>query len=329
MIKAKSKMYWSLLGATRFFLAAIVAVAHLTWSLETPQRILILAKFSGLASILGFLLISGYSIANSFAQKPHGFYLRRLVRIIPLYFFCTMFSAILPIFFGNPASVPGRQFTTPHVIDLVGNLLFLQGFFFKPINTNPVVWTLSIEVFFYILTPLLAKKNSIFVLMLSGLSAFCFVLYGFINLPYYSSLLYGLNVVFLGWAWLLGFWYFYNQSKPWSLFLIFAMGTCAIELNSKYLELLWPITWMLTCLIIGYGDLFRKQNFSNVLNIAGRASYPLYLIHIPIYLLAYQIRLPNIGILYFIFAVFFSILLDIFVDKPLNLVIKKYCQRNN
>ena len=73
-----------LLGGLRFALATIVVGAHLVW-FSPNSHLTKLAYFSAIAAVLGFLMVSGYSIAHSLAQSETGFYRRRLRRIMPLY----------------------------------------------------------------------------------------------------------------------------------------------------------------------------------------------------------------------------------------------------
>jgi peptidoglycan/LPS O-acetylase OafA/YrhL len=54
---------WSLLAGMRFFLASLVVMTHLTKYVSAPW-----AEFlgTGFEAIMGFLIISGYSIAVSY-----------------------------------------------------------------------------------------------------------------------------------------------------------------------------------------------------------------------------------------------------------------------
>ena len=49
------------------------------------------------AAVLGFLFISGYSMAASFEREPGGFYERRVWRIYPV-FLATFAYAQVPVF---------------------------------------------------------------------------------------------------------------------------------------------------------------------------------------------------------------------------------------
>ena len=107
-------MKWPILGAIRFFFALVVAGSHLTWYMETQSSVSVIRHFSGLAAVLGVLVISGYSIAASYEKQRIGFYWRRALRIIPLYVVLLPFSAVGPTLLGGEVTVPGGlSFVTP------------------------------------------------------------------------------------------------------------------------------------------------------------------------------------------------------------------------
>jgi len=313
---------WPLLGATRFFLATIVAVVHLEWFLDDKQAILKISEFSGLVAVLGFLLISGYSIAASYQRQSTNYYLRRVLRIIPLYVLCVIGSALLPFLFGNEIKVPHHEFSTPSFNEVIQNLFFLQGITSERLNTNPIVWTLTIEVFFYIIAPVLVRHNFVLISMLV-ISSISFFIYRFLNLEYFSHLLYGLSILFLGWAWLLGFWLYHNKEKPWAIYLSATTGVVLISLNNYDLGTLWATTWVMTCGVIGYSYLVPSMGkyITKILNIFGSASYPLYLIHIPLFIILYEIKVPNSGVIYFSIVMVVSIFIDYVVDRPIKKII--------
>jgi peptidoglycan/LPS O-acetylase OafA/YrhL len=94
-------MRWDLLGLMRYLLASIVAISHLKWYLAGAQPIYRVAEFSGLVAVLGFLLISGYSIAASYEREPQGYFFRRFLRIVPLYVFLRHDQCSHPGIFSN------------------------------------------------------------------------------------------------------------------------------------------------------------------------------------------------------------------------------------
>jgi peptidoglycan/LPS O-acetylase OafA/YrhL len=93
-------MQWNILAGLRFFLAWVAACSHLQHFTAQDDPIVIFQYFSGFAAVLGFLAISGYSIAHSLHKNPQGFYKRRAFRIYPLYF-CSIFVSLIPFLYSG------------------------------------------------------------------------------------------------------------------------------------------------------------------------------------------------------------------------------------
>ena len=311
---------WPLLGAVRFFLAFVVLAHHLSWYIPTTDTLLKFAKFSPLVAVLGFLAISGYSIAASFEAQKSGFYFRRALRIIPIYVLSVGYSAFIAEYSYNN-SVTDHLSKPDDIGLIIGNLFFLQGIIVHSLDSNPIVWTLSVEVFFYIITPFLSARNKYF-LPLILLSAALFSAQRYLGFTYFSQMLYGFNIVFLGWAWLLGFWYFHHEAKAGSMFFVSGVGIVAITINGFFMTDFWAITWLLTCTAIGYGYLI-KLPCTALLKKLGDISYPLYLLHIPIFLTLKSLHTSEYGLLYATIAVILCLGIDTMIDNPLKALIKK------
>ena len=102
-------------------------------------------------ALSGFLIYLPY--ANRKERAPREFYLRRAVRILPSYWLCLavmlVLAAIAPDF-----DAPDRLFR-----DLLAHLGFvhnLWGFSYTATRLNVVLWTLAVEVQFYLILPALA-----------------------------------------------------------------------------------------------------------------------------------------------------------------------------
>jgi peptidoglycan/LPS O-acetylase OafA/YrhL len=147
--------------ALRLLLALLVAITHfkvlsggalLRWLPTSPEF-----------AVDGFFVISGYVILASYERLPQvvPFYLKRVLRMYPLYLAVIMAQAVgMLVWFwphmGEVASSATRY--------LCANLLllnFLQydigGLLSHAVNPgiNPSLWTLKIEAMFYLLLPLL------------------------------------------------------------------------------------------------------------------------------------------------------------------------------
>ena len=104
-----------------------------------------------------FLLFLPHARARLMGEVPPdigSFYKKRLIRIVPCYWLC-----VLVIFFGY--SLPAGEFRTPGgaLGELLANLTFTQTFFpqyYLHSKINGVLWTVVIEMQFYLLFPFLA-----------------------------------------------------------------------------------------------------------------------------------------------------------------------------
>lgn len=80
---------------------------------------------------------------------------------------------------------------------------------------------------------------------------------------------------------------------------------------------LWPVTWTVTIVGVGYGDAVRyEKRIAQFLILLGDASYPLYLTHLPLFGLLTVFKAPKSAALYLLAAIILSILLDRAFDRP-------------
>jgi len=189
---------WEVLSMLRFFLAFIVASSHLESYPLHLGALRWVAQLGSFEAVLGFLLISGYSIGQSIRKEPHGFFLRRLWRVYPIYL-----AAILLTYFLH------RE---PLNAAFAGNLL-LNLFFLTQILTQLsyvlAAWSLSLEIWLYALAPLLLRLRATSLEWLISLSFLGYVIYScgrtLFHWPAFFGSLYGINLPCLAFVWLGGF----------------------------------------------------------------------------------------------------------------------------
>lgn len=281
---------WSFLAGIRFVLALVVAVTHLGYYTGLPY--LALGAFE---AIVGFLLISGYSIGSSYCDRPKGFYVRRVERIYP----CYIAGLLLAIWAWGMPPLP----------IFLANLLFLT----QAVTTTsfiPPVWSLSLEVWLYALTPLLAKLRTKTLWVLVTGSFLSYVVYvamrSLLHTPYFAGLGYGANLILLSFFWIAGFILGTRERQSLTLALI-ALGLTAhlgiaFVIRGAYqfthlrldefltLDILQFLSRALVLSIaVGGFYLIIKGRLgtvkSHTLNVLGDVSYPLYLVHIPVYII--------------------------------------------
>ncbi|MBE9125747.1 MULTISPECIES: acyltransferase family protein [unclassified Coleofasciculus] len=326
-------MQWKILAGLRFFLAWIVVCDHV--KINFPDSgyqgfFSFFSKFNSLAAVLGFLLISGYSIASSIGRNSKGFYQRRILRIYPLYFCAVLFSLIPFWMHGKIIELPRGESVQPSWFTVFGNLLFLKSFVgsVDDIKTNVALWTLSIEVMCYLLAPLFFKASYKILILLILLSASFYLLSPYLYLivspdnkfPFPSELSYGLSFVLLLWVWLSGFFYFVHKDNKFSKIGLIGLGVITLLINSNYIGKSGLITYCVSCLVLIYLPYLKFPNFLlKIFNYLGNISYPLYLFHLPTFFVAYLLLGINNSILLVLLALLNSILFYHVIDIPIRI----------
>ncbi len=276
---------WGLLGASRFALAWIVLSGHMLW-FATPAWAKFFDDLSGKAAVIGFLLVSGFSIASSLERNESGFYRRRLLRIYPLYFFAILFAWWLEWVFHGVMLLPGRELHALGTTTAIGNLLLLQTFVVKPIQFDGPVWSLSIEMLFYLLAPWFARLDRRFLLGLIAISALSFAAPKHTDWGIAYLVFSKFNALSYLWCWLLGFLLWRNRSR-----LVLATVTLGIPLvlfAEATPERFAVVTYILSAaLLLTAHKITVPNRITAIGNYLGDLSYPFYLFHLPSFILAY------------------------------------------
>jgi peptidoglycan/LPS O-acetylase OafA/YrhL len=272
---------WHLLGGVRFGLAALVMVGHLAYFEKVPTFLKHLSQCSPCTAVFCFLVISGYSIAHSIDRGEAGFYRRRLARIYPLYLLSIITSVGVAFLPGSTHAVPAHN--------LLANLLFLQTFCAVPLICNQVVWSLGVEVGFYALAPVFRRLQTGMLIALAVLSAVAFVHFPYEGLGYYAFLPHGASMLFLGWLWLAGFVYYRHRDSQLAGLVLICSVICLTSLNSLFTGSLQHITVVLSLgVLVGGRAIVVVPWLKNLLGYLGNLSFPLYLVHVPIFFLCIE-----------------------------------------
>lgn len=298
--KDLSNNRWELLAAARFVLASIVVVNHL----QEYVPIGWMRYFGMLGSfeaILGFLFISGYSIGSSLKKDPHNFYKRRAMRLYPVYIVSIVFTYF----------VMRDTISFSFIGIILINLLFLNQLITSFSYVGPA-WSLSLEVWYYIVAPYLLKLKSNIHWILIWISFGLFVFYTcgrtVFDWSYYSNTLFGINFFILGFIWIAGFTYSINPGEKNKTFikvtfilLVYMALTVAIQfvyrqkhdavilfVKDDLLEYIFQSGMLLILLVLFYTMerlFYLPSEVKKTLHFLGNISYPLYLIHIPCFIL--------------------------------------------
>lgn len=276
---------WSLLALLRIVLATIVAGAHLVW-LRKDEISLGLEIFGGKAAVVGFLLVSGFSIAASLDRDGTGFYFRRFKRIYPMYFFCVAAAIALEMWLGTydlpMYTLEARGWTTA-----IGNLLMLQMTLVKSVAFNGVVWSLAVEAAFYAISPLLKRCSVPIVLAMIAVSAAFYMLPATFDGGMVYSLALKANAVKYFWPFGMGFLAYYHRSNLVTVsFLLF--GSALVGFSGINYEKFSVVTFagsFLLLILARDGPAWQ----SKPADYLGDISYPVYLVQIPVFVICYRL----------------------------------------
>jgi peptidoglycan/LPS O-acetylase OafA/YrhL len=291
------------MGILRLLLALAVVVAHVQ-----EGGILGLPFFEGTAyqAVSCFFIISGFYMAlvlrTKYQKKTKAFYRARIIRLLPIYvlafalFFALQSAAAL---LGKPMGVwsamgknsfSGLDYAWAVVANATGlgsdGMLLqsaLTGSALKDLLVLPVVWSLGIEITFYLLAPFILLRSRVFLVMLL------------------------LTACFLRWvvSWSHGFdwtaWNYYFFPTNLCFFLAGALAWHAAEsIGPLRAKLVGWCAWVVLVSCVLWGSVFFDFHSIGVLYLLfalligpvflltkdwgwdraiGELSYPVYLIH--------------------------------------------------
>lgn len=284
----KEKPNWQVLGFLRFVLACIVSFTHLTsFAVKPASWAFIAYDFGGKAAVLGFLLVSGYSIAASLEAAPVGYFRRRLLRIYPLYLTAVIVAVFVQFSTGGHVEAPWKTVNAANWVTIIGNALFLQTFIVKTMDFIGPIWSLSIEVFFYALAPLLVRLSRPKLITVLLISLVCFMLPVHTDWGPVYYFLCKFNALRFMWCWVLGF-LLWHDRRP--LLVIFSFTTvCVLLVHEATPEPLSVVTYGVSVgLVIFSRWIYLSEFISKSFAYFGEISYPLYLFHYPVFIYSWS-----------------------------------------
>jgi peptidoglycan/LPS O-acetylase OafA/YrhL len=313
------KNEWAVLAFVRFFLAFVVLNRHLMMVYDNID-VFGVKQFGSFAAVVGFFIISGYSIHFSIEREEEGFYIRRVRRIYPI-FFIALSLAVLTNFLLPENTVSGLLMSKKE-----GWFQFLLHFFCLHLVVRPVIfdiitaWSLGIEEWCYVFAPILKRLRAEFLWMfLVGSAAFWVC---------WPSVMYGADVISgnhflphiaLVWAWLIGWLIKDNRDKLFLVCLFVLLPGALVHTNLIQDQgSLSVFTVGGTVMFIIFADRIKlsesMQSFGFWL---GDISYPLYILHFPIMRLM-KYTMPEARMVDYVIIIFgVSILVYYIIDKPI------------
>ena len=327
----------------RFLFAFVVILSHIIDLSLYPDFLFLKKFFDTHLSVTGFFIISGFLIAGSYVktQNIRKYFVKRAKRLLPAYLFiitlCAIFLSIFSSFNLSEYFLNSMLYKY-----FFANLFFvnflqpcLPGVFLNNIlcTINGALWTIKVEVSFYILLPLIIllinkfeKKIAVFIsIYILGLLYILALYYANFIIPEKQGLLLilkhqlpGFLTYFISGISLFYYFDFYMKYK--NKLAVISIIVFSIEYYFN-LEILRPIAMSLLILYFAYG--FK---FLNNWGKYGDFSYGIYIYHFPIIQLVVSLNLFH---KFNPFLVAFSIIITVFLLAFLswNLLEKRFLKR--
>ena len=276
-----SRATWSILAGSRMFFALVVVCSHMSIFAAMHDPFEWLHRLNGLDAVLVFLFISGFSIAHSSLTTSKGYLKRRLWRIMPVYL-VSMAISTLPYLIHTGATAPNFGIKLSGSIrDMIWHIVPIDVVGVPAIWSNPVTWSLSVEMAMYCLAPLLRRIPASIILGVTLYSANWYM-----TTPYHKHIhLFGHALVDYGWAWLAGYLYYAFRTKLWAQPLTLLNAYCITHYSLYDYPSGIVMCEAFGVMMIGLNFLPKwtlGRTVSRGLDWLGDISYPLYMIHFPV-----------------------------------------------
>jgi peptidoglycan/LPS O-acetylase OafA/YrhL len=251
-----------------------------------------------------FFVISGFVITltlkdlKSFSLNDlKNFYLRRIKRLYPALIFCVVLTTIFYLFFGF--LFQGNNIKDSIISSLLGYSNFFFHYqskdYFQQDFLNPFdhIWSLSVEIQFYILYSILLiliykffKKNLLYIFFILTFASFVYFISLKDNLFFYNTAArfweFGIGIIIF---------YLYKNNfnkKGFFYFILFYLIVFLLSydfiINNQKLEIISCLT-LITFVIFSLRNISIKK-FSlfkiNFISYLGKISYSFYLFHFPV-----------------------------------------------
>jgi peptidoglycan/LPS O-acetylase OafA/YrhL len=172
---------WEDMGIIRLFLALSVVIYHCYPVFGVIKLV------DGMTAVQAFFIISGFYMAlflNSSNIKPKQFYIRRYLRLWPVYFVVFIFSVIcLKLPDTSSLSIIEKTFLLFTNIFLIGQgLHFFTERWLGIYYPLYQAWTIGLELFFYLIAPFILRvKNKLLYYSVIFFASFTLRLYLYFN----------------------------------------------------------------------------------------------------------------------------------------------------
>ena len=320
-----SNTTWAIIGFLRFLLASIVVNSHLG-ILGTSRGGLsqFINSFGAFAAVSSFVVISGFSIADSWHREPKKFLIRRFARIYPV-LAVTIFIYIIAVTSVGMITLPsGFVVTSDTNFKVIGlaSILFLNGILVGQIY-GPC-WSLTAEFWYYFSAPLIGKLNlNRLNLLLMLFSVIYFVLgtnYG-VPLP---NTKYGIAIFALAWFWIAGYVLritLHTELRDLQVIVVLLLALFLFPVYNYEGGIYSKVTLMTTVIVIVFAQKIKTPSMAtSTLSYLGDLSYPLFMVHYGVIILATKFGISD----YFICLTASILIALVFlhiIDRPLRKIL--------
>lgn len=331
------------MGLLRFLLALTVALFH-----TNPAYVNNITSTD--IAVHSFFIISGFYMAfiyrETYMHKVSSYKLfitNRLLRIYPLYWtilLLIVFVALtkLVLQWGSDENVLVRLFALPmydRIWRIIQNVFFVitPDYWIQPFKNpdfviGPQVWSLQVEVPFYLLVPFILRNHPRKIL--TTLTIILIVIYGLIfplHILSEQSLLYLFlsNIVYFS-AGIVSYLLYTKSklSKTQQIFsFLFALSFMILIPTMQSISFLYYL-----CLTLCIPVIFELTKANTIDRFIGSLSYPLFISHIffgslVAHLLHIQQKTWQYPFIFVCSAFIGSVFLALYVEKPLNIYRRK------
>jgi peptidoglycan/LPS O-acetylase OafA/YrhL len=306
-----------------------------------------------------FFCLSGFLITKLLVTEREqtgrinirNFYIRRILRIWPLYFFYIILILLLPDYYLRP-NTNNEALQVAGLVTFSFNVVYIYLFPFA-LTFFIHLWTISFEEQFYLVAPWLIHKlkavsskktkETLYIIFLLGIALRVIFIYFQFKHPVIYTLPFTRFEALLGGV-AIGLGLFdtvFHKIQSWLLFLLGATFNALVFILPNIYEINWDL--MLSYFFVGVGmslvvfSITRKDNqllkrlLSNLfLTYLGKISYGLYVFHIISIRLAFQLfeaiqntegrSLEELNTLVFIAGLIITVVLSAasyqFIEKP-------------
>lgn len=323
------------LTSIRFFAAFFVMLRHLGFQ---PDHLFFDAAVLGVAL---FFILSGFVLSFSYQDRllnkeipASRFYSARIARVYPTHIIT--FLIFILIFYDDLGLYKLRHY--------VYNVLLIQSFRSNQLyflSFNAVSWSLSVEMFFYLLFPFLIKFKNKTLFLLAIVFISVKIIYPLVsdkNIAYVGYIMYVQPILRLP-DFICGILLFrlrknLLQCFNASMLQIFSiLILCIFVYFSKYVTELYrfDIYFIIPAVLIIYSFSFNNGILGNLLSnkflvLLGESSFSLYMIHSIIIKIFHKINSSNslsdvfnwgVSILIIVISILLSVLMYKYIETPL------------